>query len=394
METVHSILQWFAGGSEHPYMLLYQCMKRDWFWIGLTVGLDLTVAAGYGVIAMHWWRNSKLLPDVPAKRALSHMRNIFLFCGICGYIFIPIKMFWPGWRLYDFFMMALVYFTWRYALRSRELKVVYSELGNSTRLAEDLEKSREESKQKGFFLNAVSHDMRTPLNGMVLQSSVAELSLDTNDVEAAKKALAQIRSSATAASQLLDTLLEYARLETPTEPCTDEFYLAEVLDQLSQRCQAMAEEKRVALRIAESNGLRLRTDRLKLDRILVNLVDNAIKFTGCASKLDGATKHDGQVRVEFQQAGQNIEIHVIDNGVGIDPSLQHRLFEEFFQVQNHERDRNKGFGMGLAIAQRLARQLGGDISVDSAVGRGSRFSVILSNVIADRPAPARALAGA
>ena len=106
--------------------------------------LDLAVAAGYGLIAIHWWRNEKLLDNPPAKRALGRMRNIFFFCGICGYIFIPVKMFWPAWRLYDLFLVVLVYFTWRYAWGAKELKVVYSELVRTDQLAADLKHSREE----------------------------------------------------------------------------------------------------------------------------------------------------------------------------------------------------------------------------------------------------------
>ncbi len=106
-----NLLDWFAGSGK--YMDLRHCMGHDTFWIGLTVALDLAVAAGYGLIAIHWWRNEKLLDNPQAKRALGRMRNIFFFCGICGYIFIPVKMFWPAWRLYDLFLVALVYFTWR-----------------------------------------------------------------------------------------------------------------------------------------------------------------------------------------------------------------------------------------------------------------------------------------
>src|SRR5438477_5370138 len=165
------LMQWFAGGAEHPYMRLSHCLSHDWFWITLTVVLDLMVAAGYGVIAVHWWKNQRLVPSkMPARVALGNMRNIFLFCGICGYLFIPIKMFWPAWRLYDFFMLALVYFTWRYALNAKELKVVYSQLGRSQKLEDDLAQSRAESRRKSFFLNALSHDLRTPLNGLMLQA--------------------------------------------------------------------------------------------------------------------------------------------------------------------------------------------------------------------------------
>ena len=109
MESLLHALRWFTGGDSQ-YMMLYQCMKRDYVWIGLTVLLDGAVAAGYALIAMHWSKNSRSLPDIPAKRALANMRNIFAFCGICGYLFIPVKMIWPAWRLYDIVLVFRLVF--------------------------------------------------------------------------------------------------------------------------------------------------------------------------------------------------------------------------------------------------------------------------------------------
>src|SRR5688572_23347281 len=108
-------LYWFSGGDEQ-YHTLYHCMRGDIVWIVITIVLDILVASGYIIIAHHWNVNEKLLDkNSRARHALSHLKNIFIFCGICGYIFIPIKMFWPAWRLYDFFLVILVFFTWKYA---------------------------------------------------------------------------------------------------------------------------------------------------------------------------------------------------------------------------------------------------------------------------------------
>src|SRR5206468_10478913 len=128
------------------------------------------------------------------------------------------------------------------------------------------------------------------------------------------------------------------------------FSLATMLDALHDRFRAAAEQKRIQLSVANSNGLMLKTDRVKLERIVSNLLDNAIKFT-----------NEGRIRVEAESTGSGVEIHVIDSGIGISAADAARLFEEFYQVHNAERDRSKGFGIGLAIARRLARQLGGDI---------------------------------
>ena len=100
MTMLGDFCRWFAGGPD-GYMTLVHCMKGDTFWITLTLILDLAVAMGYVLIARHWWMNEKSLPASQAKVALGQMKRIFIFCGTCGYLFIPIKMFWPAWRLYD-----------------------------------------------------------------------------------------------------------------------------------------------------------------------------------------------------------------------------------------------------------------------------------------------------
>lgn len=370
MEFFTSFVNWFAGGNQQ-YMTLYHCMNHDVLWVAITVILDLTVAAGYGVIAMHWWKNQKRVPPTPARAALGNIRNIFIFCGICGYIFIPIKMFWPAWRLYDIFMAVLVYFTWRYAAQAKDLKVVYNELGRSSELSKELEKSRDESRRKSYFLNSLSHDLRTPLNGLVLQAQVARMSLETDDRETLRKALDDMEKNARVTGELLDGLLQCARLDWSEEPNSiSQFNLSTLLDQVMALVRTSAEQKGIYLQNSCPMGQFVQTDRLKLERIINNLLSNAVKFTD-----------RGGVKLVAECASGALEIHVIDTGIGLSPDQQARLFEEFYQVKNHARDRKKGFGLGLSIARRLARQLGGDIEVESADGRGSRFSVLLPGVV-------------
>ena len=381
MSAVLTLLRWFSGGA-NQYHTLYHCMRQDKFWVVLTVALDLAVGAGYALIAMHWWQNQRNLPPTPAKRALATMRNIFIFCCLCGYIFIPVKMFWPAWRLYDLALAVLVYYTWKYALSAKNLKVIYNELGKTQQLKADLDRSREESRRKSFFLNALSHDLRTPLNGLMLQAEVARMSAEADDVESLKSAVNELEAGARAAADLLETLLQSARLDWSEEPnqITD-FPLEESLAAVASLSQVAAMRKGLSLICQCPQGLRVRTDRVKLERILANLVNNAVKFTVT-----------GGIRVVAEFAGRGLEVHVVDTGPGIASEQQARVFEEFFQVQNHERDRDKGFGLGLAIARRLARQLGGDVEVESAVGAGSRFTVLLPDaIVRERPqaAPGR-----
>ncbi|HLL88470.1 MAG TPA: HAMP domain-containing sensor histidine kinase [Tepidisphaeraceae bacterium] len=384
--SLQTIVDWFAGG-ELQYMKLYQCMRRDWLVIGLTIGLDVAVAAGYALIALHWWRNEKTLPDGPAKRALATMRNIFVFCAICGYVFLPIKMFWPAWRLYDIFLAALVFYTWRYAWGARDLKVIYQELGTTQQLREDLEKSREEARRRSFFLNAVSHDLKTPLNAIMLQAQLLQVATKANEADVAAESVDQIRRHARATAQFLDELLDYARLDwSSDEPRKAEpVELRPVVQAVLSSHAPVAEQRGLYLKSAVPADLTVQADPLKLERILANLVSNAVKFT-----------HAGGVRVDVQVAAQAVELHVIDTGVGITPEHAERLFEEFYQADNPARDRSKGFGLGLAIARRLARQVGGDVTVQSTPGAGSRFTVVLPRVarLTTNARPVAAAAGA
>ena len=336
-----TFLNWFTGGSDQ-YMTLRHCMNGDMFWISLTVGLDALVACGYLVIASHWWKNQKRIETThPAYGALGSLRNIFLFCGVCGYIFIPVKMVWPAWRLYDIVMIGLVYSTWRFALRSRNLQVVYTELSKTKQLSIDLEESRAESKRKSFFLNAVSHDLRTPLNGLVLQTAVAEMSLEQNDQETLKESLAQMKVTAKVASDLLSSFLELGRIDWAADRKTvTEFDLQEALHDAASRLQHEADRKNLPLRMVCAKNCAISTDRMKLLRILDNLLNNALKYT-----------ESGSVELSCDVNHSDLKIHVTDTGAGIAADHMPHLFDEFYQVQNGERNHAKGFGLGLAIAR-------------------------------------------
>ncbi len=372
MNWIRTAYNWCMGG-EVQYHNLWHCMNHDTFWIVLTVTLDIAVAVGYALIAYHWHTNERSLPASPARRALVTMRNIFTFCGVCGYLFIPVKLFWPAWRLYDLFMVGLVFNTWRYALNVKGLKVLYAAVGRSDQLESELSAARAESRRKGAFLNAISHDLRTPLNGLMLHAHLAEIHVDEAEPRHTDvaQALGEIKAAARLTADLLDGLLEYARLDgAEDQVVTSDFPLADVVGDVLSSFQHAALDKGIEVSVAALPTCTVRADRLKLERVLNNLVGNGVKYTRA-----------GTVRVTAEVAGADLEVHVTDTGVGIAAEHVGRLFDEFYQVENHERDRQKGFGLGLAIGRRLARQLGGDLAVASAVGRGSRFTVLLPGVV-------------
>lgn len=382
MHWLSALSDWATGYGR--YHKLYNCMGQDVLWVTITATLDLAVAAGYALIAIHWWKNQRTLPASPARSALGTMRSIFAFCGICGYVFIPIKMFWPAWRLYDLVLAFLVFYTWRYAIGAMDLKVIYSAIGRSNQLAEDLAKSQEESKRRSFFLNAVSHDLRTPLNGLLLQAHLAEMQAASGDTDGLQAAIGEIKSAVRQAAELLEGLLDFARLENcADQPVISQFSLDALLQTTLNTHAAAANHKSIQLARLAATGLTLTADRLKLEQVINNLLSNAIKFTQC-----------GSVAVRVEHSAYGVEIHVIDTGIGISAADRERLCEEFFQAHNQERNRAKGFGLGLAICQRLVRQLGGELQIQSSPGHGSRFTVVLPSAPLPRRAGVTAETGA
>jgi len=246
-------------------------------------------------------------------------------------------------------------------------------------LEHDLEAAKAEAKSKNFFINALSHDLRTPLNGMMLQAEVAVLTLQEMDqtseaVMEVAESLRRIMSSAVATAEMLDGLLELGSLDVgATGDSETTFDLGGLLRRVVDASRTVAESKGLELHAEVPEGLLVHTVRAKLERVLLNLTGNALKFT-----------NSGSVRLDVSSSGSEVTIHVTDTGPGIPGEHLPHLFTEYFQGHNDERDRGKGYGLGLAIARRLAVQLGGHIVVASELGEGSRFSVALPDVLAGR----------
>jgi signal transduction histidine kinase len=232
-------------------------------------------------------------------------------------------------------------------------------------LARNLQNAREESKRRLHFLNTISHDLRTPLNGMTLQIHVIEQAVQSHDERTIQQALHDIRSSFALAAEILDSLLQYARTEVEQNSLT-KVRLKELIHQTSDPFRAAAEEKMLAFSIDAPADLLVETDRNKLQHILANLLDNAVKFTA-----------RGSIIVRAGAAQSALWIDIIDTGDGIPPAHQQKLFHEFFQANNPSRDARLGLGLGLVVAHRLAEQLGGTIHCESELHKGSGFRIEL-----------------
>jgi signal transduction histidine kinase/ActR/RegA family two-component response regulator len=212
---------------------------------------------------------------------------------------------------------------------------------------------------KDQFLAAASHDIRQPVHAAFLFLGALE-----NEHRASSALLDKLRASLVAARQMLDALLDVSRLDAGVVERADQSLRAESLaTSLSTLFVPVAERKDITLSLRASPGVWLRSDPNLCQRILANLVNNAIKYT-----------HTGGVLVAFRRRPDHCLVQVWDTGIGIPLSELPVIFDEFTQLNNPERDGSRGIGLGLAIVRRLCLLLGTSIEVKSRVGRGSVFS--------------------
>jgi signal transduction histidine kinase/CheY-like chemotaxis protein len=214
---------------------------------------------------------------------------------------------------------------------------------------------------KSRFLAAASHDLRQPVHALGL--FVAEL--QTKNVSAPDaKIVAGVEAGVLALSDMLDSMLDISRLEAGVLPAhVVDFCVAGILDRMAAEFEGEARVKGLRFTIVPSNAI-VRSDPVLLERIVLNLVANAVRYTNTGRIVLGCRRRNGQ-----------LSIQVWDTGIGIPESRRQYIFQEFYQLGNPERDRRKGLGLGLAIVEGLANLLGHKIELASTCGRGSMFAV-------------------
>ena len=260
-------------------------------------------------------------------------------------------------------------------------------------LQEKKDEAERASVAKSRFLAAASHDLRQPLHALSLFSVDLQRAADLQDEQRLRQLSGRVAESVEAMSGLLDALLDISRLDiggVTVEPVNVE--LGELLARVQASFARSAADAGLRLRFRPTQA-RLRCDPLLLERLLANLVANALRYTP-----------QGSVLVAARRRGREMRIEVRDSGIGIAPEHQQAVFEEFFQVGNSARVHGEGLGLGLSIVQRLARLLGTKVELRSQLGRGSVFSLHLplaadadqgdKGALRDSPAPAPAPAPA
>lgn len=250
---------------------------------------------------------------------------------------------------------------------------LYAELDdNAARL-------REASELKSRFLSYMSHEFRTPLGSIL---SIARLLADRMDgplTDEQAKQVQFIQTSASELSELVNDLLDLAKVEAGRVTISPEWFeMVDLFSALRGMFKPILSTERVALVFEEPEGVPpIYTDDKRLSQILRNFIANALKFTT-----------DGSVRVSAQVVtGDRITFAVADTGIGIAPQHLDSIFEDFVQVDAPIQRTLRGTGLGLSLSRRLARLLGGDVSVTSVVGQGSTFSVTIPARLSAAAAP-------
>ncbi len=210
----------------------------------------------------------------------------------------------------------------------------------------------------------MSHELRTPLNsiigftGILLQKLVGPLSPEQ------EKQLKMVQSSALHLLNLINDVLDISKIEADQVTiANEEFEINQVFSQCIEKIQPLAKSKGLKLsKNIEHEPHNLVTDKRRVEQILINLLNNAVKFT-----------ESGEVALISKLEGQHLRISIKDTGIGISPENVHTLFMPFKQIDSGLTRKYEGTGLGLSICKRLVELLGGSIWVESEIGIGSEF---------------------
>jgi PAS domain S-box-containing protein len=234
-------------------------------------------------------------------------------------------------------------------------------------LEEAKDQAEQASQAKSQFLAVMSHELRTPLTGIIGFADLMETEVLGPTTARQQESLARVKASAWHLIGIIDEILTLSRAEAGSEGIhSREADIAEIIRDVVRIAEPEASSRGLVIETMDADQpFELRTDPGKVRRVLINLVGNAVKYGG-----------DGRITVQLDRSDADlIRVHVRDTGPGIADTEQERIFEPFTQLDSSHTRTAAGAGLGLAICRRLARLLGGDVTVESAPGEGSTFSL-------------------
>jgi signal transduction histidine kinase len=245
----------------------------------------------------------------------------------------------------------------------------------NARLLKELEESNRQlavaSQNKSQFLSSMSHELRTPLNAIIGLTDMMVANAARFGTEKALEPLKRVHNAGTHLLGLINQVLDLSKIEAgKLELSPESVTLAPLIDEVIGTARQLAEQNKNRLVVdAQENLGALTVDPMRLRQILLNLLSNACKFT---------KQGDVTLRVRKVAEGRDfVELAVADTGIGMTAEQLAKLFQEFSQAEASTAKNYGGTGLGLAITRKLARMMGGDVTVTSEPGKGSVFTVRL-----------------
>lgn len=233
-------------------------------------------------------------------------------------------------------------------------------------------KAEDANVAKMRFLSTMSHELRTPLNAIAGYAALLQEELSGPLTEEQLHYTSRIISAEQHLLSLVESVLDYAKIDAGHSIFgLKDVLVADMVNEIEAIIAPLVAEKNIAWATDDlllRKGLTVYADPEKLKQLLLNLISNAIKFT----------PEYGTIEMTEEDAGERIEIHIADSGVGIAPEHQKKVFEPFVQVEDGLDRSHSGTGLGLAISRELASGMGGHLSLESRLGKGSVFTLTLA----------------
>ncbi|MBS1197490.1 MAG: ATP-binding region, ATPase-like:Histidine kinase N-terminal [Proteobacteria bacterium] len=317
----------------------------------------------FAVVPLAGYPGLRIVSSLPEAAALKDWKHRLaeygLFAGLV--VFIVLSGAWLIWRQFkEQGQTTALLEIYRCDLEERVSAA-------TNEIARQKEEAERASIAKSRFIAAASHDLRQPLHALSLFAADLQRQLSLGLTRDLDQLATQINLSIVSLKDVFDSLLDISRLDMgDIVPDVHSFRLQELFDRVYLVFRRTALSKRVSLQMRPTDFW-VDSDIYLVERILSNLVSNAIRYTPTGGRVLVAARHrQGSIRIEVR-----------DNGMGIAPENQNMIFEEFFQAENRERNPEKGLGLGLPIVQRLVETLKGKLELSSRPGGGSVFAVIL-----------------
>lgn len=257
----------------------------------------------------------------------------------------------------------------RYSKEDLELA---EEIGRRAAVAVDnarlFEQALAANQAKSDFLAVISHELRTPLNAIMGFTDLLAAGIPDPLTDAQAKQVARIDASARHLLELIDEILTFTRTETGREEVQyQKADLVQLIRSVTNSFEPLAREKGLAFHVdIPDRPTPIETDTRMVKQIIGHLLSNAVKFT-----------ERGEIAVSAEVDSGQLVIRVRDTGIGLAPEDLERIFDPFVQIERALTREKGGTGLGLSVTRRLARLLGGDVTVESELGEGSTFTVTL-----------------